>query len=95
MIVDINITVDPPYYDNVQYAELADFFYVWLKRSVGHLFPEFFTDELTNKDDEAVANPARFETMGRKKKDWPSRTTSARWPPPSARCTASCTPTAC
>ncbi|RMD95755.1 MAG: DUF1156 domain-containing protein, partial [Bacteroidetes bacterium] len=63
-----NITVDPPYYDNVQYAELADFFYVWLKRSVGHLFPEFFTDELTNKDDEAVANPARFESLGRKKK---------------------------
>lgn len=56
-----NITVDPPYYDNVQYAELADFFYVWLKRSVGHIFPEFFTDELTNKDDEAVANPARFD----------------------------------
>jgi putative DNA methylase len=64
----LNITVDPPYYDNVQYAELADFFYVWLKRSVGHLFPEFYTDELTNKDDEAVANPARFESMGRKKK---------------------------
>ena len=63
-----NITVDPPYYDNVQYAELADFFYVWLKRSVGHLFPEFFTDELTNKDDEAVANPARFAALGRKKK---------------------------
>jgi adenine-specific DNA methylase len=64
-----NITVDPPYYDNVQYAELADFFYVWLKRSVGDLYPEFFTDELTNKDDEAVANPARFESLGRKKKD--------------------------
>lgn len=64
-----NITVDPPYYDNVQYAELADFFYVWLKRSVGHLFPEFFSDELTNKDDEAVANPARFKSLGRKKKD--------------------------
>jgi putative DNA methylase len=63
-----NITIDPPYYDNVQYAELSDFFYIWLKRSVGHLFPEFFTDELTNKDDEAVANPVRFESMGRKKK---------------------------
>ena len=60
-----NITVDPPYYDNVQYAELADFFYVWLKRSVGQMFPEFFTDELTNKDDEAVANPARFKDVGR------------------------------
>lgn len=65
----VNITVDPPYYDNVQYAELSDFFYVWLKRSVGHLFPELFTDELTNKDDEAVANPARFEGMGKNKKD--------------------------
>ncbi len=64
-----NITVDPPYYDNVQYAELSDFFYVWLKRSVGPLFPEFFTDELTNKDDEAVANPARFEGMGRSKNE--------------------------
>jgi len=51
------------------YAELSDFFYVWLKRSVGHLFPEFFRDELTNKDDEAVANPARFESVGRKKKE--------------------------
>jgi len=64
-----NITVDPPYYDNVQYAELSDFFYVWLKRSVGHLFPDFFRDELTNKDDEAVANPARFASLGSKKGD--------------------------
>ncbi len=63
-----NITVDPPYYDNVMYAELADFFYVWLKRSVGHLFPELFRDELTNKDDEAVANPARFSDVGGSKK---------------------------
>lgn len=62
-----NITVDPPYYDNVQYAELSDFFYVWLKRSVGHIYPEFFRDELTNKDDEAVANPARFASMGKKR----------------------------
>lgn len=64
----MNITVDPPYYDNVQYAELSDFFYVWLKRSIGHIFPEYFIDELTNKDDEAVANPARFKDMNRKKK---------------------------
>jgi len=68
-----NITLDPPYYDNVQYSELSDFFYVWLKRSVGDLFPEFFTDELTNKDDEAVANPARFSSMGKKKKELAER----------------------
>ncbi len=51
------------------YAELSDFFYVWLKRSVGHLYPDFFRDTLTIKDDEAVAHPARFADLGRKKKD--------------------------
>jgi len=64
-----HVCVDPPYYDNVMYAELSDFFYVWLKRSVGHLYPEFFQDLLTNKDDEAVTNPARFAGLGRKKQD--------------------------
>jgi len=68
-----HLCVDPPYYDNVMYAELSDFFYVWLKRSVGHLYPDFFRDPLTNKDDEAVANPARFEDLGRRKKDLAKR----------------------
>ena len=63
-----HINLDPPYYDNVQYAELSDFFYVWLKRSVGHLLPKYFRDELTNKDDEAVANPARFKELGKNKR---------------------------
>ena len=54
------VVMDPPYYDNVMYAELADFFYVWLKRTAGHLFPELFRSYLTDKDSEAVANPARF-----------------------------------
>jgi len=50
------------------YAELSDFFYVWLKRTVGHLYPEWFAAQLTDKDEEAVANPARFAGLGRKKK---------------------------
>jgi adenine-specific DNA methylase len=54
------IVMDPPYYDNVMYAELSDFFYVWLKRTAGHVYPELFTRQLTNKDDEAVANTAKF-----------------------------------
>ncbi len=58
------VVMDPPYYDNVMYAELADFFYVWLKRTAGHVFPELFRRRLTDKDNEAVANPARFR--GRK-----------------------------
>jgi putative DNA methylase len=63
------IVVDPPYYHNVQYAECSDFFYVWQKRSIGSYYPDYFLDELTNKDDEAVANPARFADMRSKKKD--------------------------
>ena len=54
------VIMDPPYYDNVMYAELSDFFYVWLKRTAGHVFPELFRRQLTDKDNEAVANPARF-----------------------------------
>ena len=54
------VVMDPPYYDNVMYAELSDFFYVWLKRTAGRVFPELFTRQLTDKENEAVANPARF-----------------------------------
>ncbi|MCY4653295.1 MAG: DUF1156 domain-containing protein [Dehalococcoidia bacterium] len=55
------VVVDPPYGNNVMYAELSDFFYVWLKRSVGDIYPGWFDSELVDKDAEAVANPARFE----------------------------------
>ena len=55
------VVMDPPYYDNVMYAELSDFFYVWLKRTAGHVFPELFRRALTDKDNEAVANPARHK----------------------------------
>ena len=55
------VVMDPPYYDNVMYAELSDFFYVWLKRTAGHVFPELFRRYLTDTDNEAVANPARFQ----------------------------------
>jgi putative DNA methylase len=57
------IVVDPPYYANVMYGELSDFFYVWLKRTVGDLYPEAFASVLTDKDAEAVANPARFKGL--------------------------------
>lgn len=53
------VCFDPPYYNNVQYAELSDYFYVWMKRGLHSLFPELFGRRITNKADEAVANPAR------------------------------------
>jgi len=55
------IVTDPPYYDNVAYADLSDFFYVWLKRSVGFLYPEHFSSLLTPKKSEAVADATRHE----------------------------------
>ena len=58
--VDV-IVMDPPYYNNVTYAELADFFYVWEKRTLGYVLPELFRTTLTDKDHEAIANPARFK----------------------------------
>ena len=59
------IVTDPPYSDNVMYAEVNDFFYIWLKRLLGDLFPEQFKEEFTNKTEEAVANPIRFADMKR------------------------------
>ncbi|WP_027892739.1 DUF1156 domain-containing protein [Calidithermus chliarophilus] len=53
------IITDPPYYDAVPYADLSDFFYVWLKRTIGHLYPEHFRTPLTPKREEAVQNPVR------------------------------------
>lgn len=62
-VTDVSVDVvvmDPPYYDNVMYAELSDFFYVWLKRTAGPVVPDLFTRRLTDKENEAVANPAKF-----------------------------------
>jgi adenine-specific DNA methylase len=59
------VVVDPPYSDNVQYSELADFFYVWLKRSQGHRRPEWFSSLLCENAQEAVKNDVRFR-VGKK-----------------------------
>ncbi len=49
------VLTDPPYYDNVPYSYLSDFFYVWLKRIIGNLYPELFSTPLTPKKGEIVA----------------------------------------
>lgn len=53
------VATDPPYYDNVGYANLSDFFYVWLRRSLIHVLPTTFGTMLTPKSDELVADPYR------------------------------------
>jgi len=49
------VITDPPYYDNVSYSNLSDFFFVWLKRTVGHLYVEHFSTETTPKKKEIIA----------------------------------------
>ena len=53
------VSTDPPYYDNIGYADLSDFFYVWLRRSLSHTFPGLFTTVATPKAEELVATISR------------------------------------
>lgn len=52
------VIVDPPYYDAIQYGDLSDFFFVWLKRSIGHLYPAVFSTPLTPKRQEVIETRA-------------------------------------
>ncbi|GAY20450.1 MULTISPECIES: DUF1156 domain-containing protein [Sphingobium] len=53
------VSTDPPYYDNIAYADLSDFFYVWLRRSLRQVFPELFATLAVPKEEELVATPYR------------------------------------
>ncbi|HMM97449.1 MAG TPA: DUF1156 domain-containing protein [Anaerolineales bacterium] len=55
------ISSDPPYYDNIGYADLSDFFYVWLRHSISFVYPELFATMLVPKTQELIATPFRFE----------------------------------
>ncbi|MCT1696179.1 DUF1156 domain-containing protein [Corynebacterium sanguinis] len=58
------ISTDPPYYDNVGYSDLSDFFYVWLRHSLRNILPNVFGTILTPKSEELVANPYRHGGKG-------------------------------
>lgn len=55
------IVTDPPYYDNIDYADLSDFFYVWLRKPLRGIYPELFAGMSTPKTEEMVANARRFK----------------------------------
>ncbi|NWJ49206.1 MAG: DUF1156 domain-containing protein [Chloroflexi bacterium] len=55
------ISTDPPYYDNISYAGLSDFFYVWLRRCLGKIYPDLFSTLLVPKSAELVADQYRFK----------------------------------
>ena len=59
------VSTDPPYYDNIGYADLSDFFYVWLRRALKPILPQLFTTLAVPKAEELVATPYRH---GSKKK---------------------------
>ena len=56
------LSTDPPYYDNIGYADLSDFFYVWMKRSIGAFYPKIFSTITVPKSDELVALPHRHHS---------------------------------
>lgn len=58
---NVVISTDPPYYDNIGYADLSDYFYIWLRRSIRDIYPELFGTMLVPKAEELVATPYRFE----------------------------------
>ncbi len=55
----ILVSTDPPYYDNIGYADLSDFFYVWLRQSLRRTYPKLFSTMLVPKHEELVATPYR------------------------------------
>ncbi len=66
---NILISTDPPYYDNIGYAALSDFFYVWLRRTIGHLHKDIFQTVLVPKQPELTASPELFEGDKRKARE--------------------------
>lgn len=58
---NIIISTDPPYYDNIDYADLADFFYIWMRRTLKSIYPSLFQTLKVPKTEELVASPYRFD----------------------------------
>jgi putative DNA methylase len=58
---DIMVSTDPPYYDNIGYADLSDFFYIWLRQNLRTAFPDLFRTIMVPKAEELTAMPYRFD----------------------------------
>ena len=65
---NIMISTDPPYYDNICYADLSDYFYIWLRQSLRSVYPEIFRTILVPKAEELIATPYRHENNKAKAK---------------------------
>lgn len=58
---NIMISTDPPYYDNIDYADLSDYFYIWMRQALKEIYPKLFRTMLVPKSEELVATPYRFD----------------------------------
>lgn len=67
---NIMVSTDPPYYDNIEYADLSDYFYVWLRQSLKSIYPQLFQVVLVPKTEELVATPHRFDGNSEKARDF-------------------------
>lgn len=67
---NIMVSTDPPYYDNIGYADLSDFFYVWMRQTLKPTFPNLFRTMLVPKAEELVATPYRFDGSVEKARDF-------------------------
>lgn len=64
------VSTDPPYYDNIGYADLSDFFYVWMRQALKQTYPNLFRTMLVPKAEELVATPYRFDGGVEKARDF-------------------------
>lgn len=67
---NIAVSTDPPYYDNIGYADLSDYFYVWMRQALKDTYPKVFRTMLVPKTEELVATPYRFEGSVEKARDF-------------------------
>lgn len=67
---NIMVSTDPPYYDNIGYADLSDFFYVWMRQALKGTYPKLFRTMLVPKAEELVATPYRFDGSKQKAKEF-------------------------
>lgn len=67
---NIMVSTDPPYYDNIGYADLSDYFYIWMRRSIQNVYPDLFRTMLVPKAEELIATPYRHEGSTEKAKNF-------------------------
>ena len=67
---NIAVSTDPPYYDNIGYADLSDYFYVWMRQALKGTYPKLFRTMLVPKAEELVATPYRFDGSVEKARDF-------------------------